>query len=90
MVEGFSAAAWRCRACAALLDMLDNARRCPWCEAAVETVDDLREAMVRAAESSGARVTVVPAGTDLDRHGGVGALLRFQGARPEVPAPLRL
>lgn len=84
LAEDFAGSGWGCLACGALLDLLDNAQRCLWCEGEVEPLEDLREALVRRAEATGARVTIVPAGTDLDRHGGVGAVLRYLAPRRET------
>jgi peptide chain release factor subunit 1 len=65
---------WRCTACGILGESIPLG--CPACGAAVMSVDLIDE-FIAAAQQEGADVFFVERASSLDRHHGVGALLRF-------------
>jgi peptide chain release factor subunit 1 len=72
--DGLAMPGVRCPSCGHLA--LDGAR-CEMCGAATENVPDLVEEAVEAGLRQRSRVETVRDGAELDRSGGIGALLRF-------------
>lgn len=70
--------AWNCRDCDGRLYLEQEPVRCADCESDSLRERDLREQLIRLAESRGRRVEFVRGSDLLKRLGGVGALLRYR------------
>ncbi|MBC7288457.1 MAG: hypothetical protein H5T86_10525, partial [Armatimonadetes bacterium] len=66
----------RCRNCGALMTKEAAADHCIYCGGELTSVE-LSEALVEAAQNTGAAIEFVPPGSEIERLGGVAALLRF-------------
>ena len=87
MNADFRASGWTCPGCGSLLLAVTTEGTCPACEVAAHRVEDLREAMVRQAERTGARLEVVAPHPELERREGVGALLRYRASLEPYAVP---
>ncbi len=76
MSDQFRAPGFRCTNCGALMTPEATPGRCIYCGGELEEVE-LSEAMVEAAELTGAEVEITPHNEEIERLGGVAALLRF-------------
>lgn len=72
----FRGAGWQCTQCAALMTPEAQSGQCPYCGGPLEEVE-LGEHLVKLAEEQGAEVEFMDSGSDLERLGGVAALLRY-------------
>lgn len=78
LADGFNGAVgWQCPECR-VLGRPPKPAACPFCQAPMPEDIDLREAMVRRAGRTGRRVEIVEGHEELERLGGVGALLRYR------------
>jgi peptide subunit release factor 1 (eRF1) len=66
---------WQCTKCLALDEIKSS--RCYFCNSAIETVD-LAEEMIRSVINRDGEVNIVRDNPKLDKHEGVGAMLRFR------------
>ena len=76
MSDQFQAPGYRCTNCGALMTPESTEGHCIYCGGELEEVE-LSEAMVEAAELTGAEVEIIPHNPAIERLGGVAALLRF-------------
>ena len=75
MLPGFSAPAYRSTGCGYLtVQVMD---KCPFCGSGFEEIPDAVNLIVRRVVEDGGRVEVVRSSEDLERAGGIGALLRY-------------
>lgn len=73
--EGHRAPGYRCRGCGYLT--AQSLEGCPFCGNTIEKIEDAIEMAVRKVLSDGGEVEVIRDNTELEKAGGIGALLRY-------------
>jgi len=74
--RNFQASGRQCTQCSALMTPEAQAGQCPYCGGELEEVE-LSERLTRLAREQGAEVEIMGPGSELERFGGVAALLRY-------------
>jgi peptide chain release factor subunit 1 len=73
--EGHRASGFRCKGCGYLTSQALDI--CPFCDSAIEKIEDAIEMAVRKVLSDGGEVEVIHDSPELEKAGGIGALLRY-------------